>query len=130
MSALALALHKGVYAALAADPALADAGVAVLDHVTEDAAAPYLTLRPGTVRPWAGQMLAGAEITYSLHLWSAAAGRIEALQLMATVGDCLKDGVTVAGGRLVLMFQELAEIRGDAGLVQAVMRYRALMEEE
>lgn len=130
MSGLALALHKGVYDALAADPAVAAAGIAVCDHVPEGVAPPYLTLRPGTVRPWAGQMFRGAEITYSLHLWSAAAGRIEALELMAVIGDCLRDGVAVSGGRLVLMFQELAEIRGDAGLIQGVMRYRALMEED
>ncbi|HEY8352566.1 MAG TPA: DUF3168 domain-containing protein [Sphingomonadales bacterium] len=130
MSALALALHRGVHDALAADATVQAAGIAVCDHVPDHVAPPYLVLRPGTVRPWAGQLMRGAEITYSLHLWSAAAGRLEALRLMGLIGDCLKDGVAVIGGRLVLMFQELAEIRDDAGLIQAIMRYRALLEEE
>lgn len=130
MSGLALALHKGVHDALVADPAVSAAGIAVCDHVPETVAPPYLVLRPGTVRPWSGQLMRGAEITYALHLWSGAAGRLEALNLMAVVGDCLGDGVEVSGGRLVLMFQELAEIRSDGGLIQGVMRYRALMEEE
>src|SRR5690606_10392528 len=111
------------------DGGLAAAGVGVFDHVTPDAALPYVTLRPGTVRDWSSKSFSGAEITAFVHVWSDAPGRREACEVMALVRGALAQSLTFDGGTLVLMTHELSDLRDEAGgLIHGIMRFRALVQ--
>lgn len=129
MSDPAFALHRAIFAALSADAALAAANVGVFDHVTTEAAAPYVTLRPGTVRDWSSKSFGGAEITTFVHVWSDLPGRREALQAMGLVRSALAEPFTLDGATLVLLAHEFSDLRDDAsGMTHGIMRFRALVQ--
>lgn len=129
MSDPVFALHKAIFAALSGDGDLAAAGLSIFDHVTAEAAAPYVSLRPGTVRDWSSKSFGGFEITYFVHVWSDAPGRREAHQAMALVRVALTQPLALDAATLVLMDHEFSDLRDDAsGLLHGVMRFRALVQ--
>lgn len=129
----ALDLQKAVHAVLAADAALTAAlgGARVFDHVPADTAFPYVLFGPSAMRDWSSDGEAGAELTLTLHVWSKARGKAEALALMELIRKALDDAPPVLqAGRLVLMRLERAETDrvDDLAAYRGAMRFRALVE--
>lgn len=133
MVATALELQKAVHAVLTADAALTAAlgGPRVFDHVPADTGFPYLLFGQVSARDWSSDAEEGAELTFTLDVWSKARGKAETLALMELTRKALDDAPPApAGGKLVLMRLERAEADFDAdlSLYRGTMRFRALVE--
>lgn len=132
----ALALQKGIRAALVADAGVAAlVGARVYDEPPSDAVLPYL--RFGDINPFASDTdsTEGAEVQIGLEAHSrAVAGRVEAVRVVEAVKDALhrqEASVTVAGFNLVeLIFQTYAATRDPEGRgYTATISLRAIVED-
>ena len=134
MSAPALDLQKAVLAALADDEDLTSAlgGARIYDHVPADTPFPYLTFGRTSVFDWSTSTEAGFEQLLTLHAWSKAQGKTEALEIMDLVAARLNDQpLTLESHRLVSIRQEFSEVRYDEDLAvyHGLLRFRVLIEE-
>jgi hypothetical protein len=133
MVATALDLQKAVHAVLAADAALTAAlgGARVFDYVPAETPFPYVLFGAAAMRDWSSDHEDGAELTFTLHVWSRARGKAETLALMDLARKALDDTPPEpAHGRLVLMRLERAEAayQDDLSAYRGTMRFRALVE--
>lgn len=132
----ALAIQKGVRAALVADTAITDiASQRVYDEPPQDVLFPYL--RFGDISPNAfdTDTTEGAEVTISLEAHSrSASGRVEAVQMVEAVKEALhrqEASITLEGHNLVeMIFQTYSVTRDDEGRgYTAVISLQAMLEE-
>ncbi|MDO8838512.1 MAG: DUF3168 domain-containing protein [Parvibaculum sp.] len=128
-----LALQKAVYAALAADAALAALVAArIYDNPPDDVGLPYLTLGESETRDWSTGESRGAEHLLSLHAFSRRGGRAEAKEILAAVGARLHDAaLTLEGHALVNLRLRDSETRreADGTTWRGTIRFRAVTEE-
>ncbi len=132
----ALAVQKGVRAALVADTAITDiVSQRVYDEPPQDVTFPYL--RFGETQPSAfdTDTTEGAEVSISLEAHSrSASGRVEAVQMVEAVKEAMhrkEASITVQGHNLVeMIFQTYSVTRDDDGRgYTAVIVLQAMLEE-
>ncbi len=133
MASASWELQKAVYAALTADAALTGllGGARVYDHVPRDAPLPYVTLGQTTARDWSTGSEQGEEHVFAVHVWSRAAGKKEAHEIMGAVRACLHEApLAPAGHRLVTLRHELSDARreADGETTHGIVRFRAVTE--
>ena len=134
MTAAAADLQKALFEALNGDAALVAAlgGAKVLDHAPANVAFPYITFGRTSVYDWSTSTESGTEQLFTLHVWSKAKGKAEALAVMEIVRRRLDAGALALDGRhLVNLTFEFAEARFDEDLsvYHGLLRYRAVMED-
>ncbi len=134
MTAAAADFQKAPFEALNGDAALVAAlgGAKVLDHAPANVAFPYITFGRTSVYDWSTSTESGTEQLFTLHVWSKARGKAEALAVMEIVRRRLDAGALALDGRhLVNLTFEFAEARFDEDLsvYHGLLRYRAVMED-
>lgn len=133
MTAPAAELQKAIFAALSADATLVGllAGAKVYDQAPPHAGFPYITFGRTSIYDWSTGTESGVEQLFTLHVWSKAKGRNEALQIMDRIHVLLDDAaLPMAGQDLVSLRQEFAEARFDDDLMlyHGLLRFRATIE--
>lgn len=133
MTAPAIDLQKGVFAALSGDQALTAllGGPRIYDRVPPGAAFPYLTFGRTSVYDWSTGTEIGTEQIFTLHVWSKAKGRQETLDIMERARTLLHDqALPMESHRLVNLRLEFAEDRFDDDLAvhRGLLRFRAAVE--
>lgn len=133
MTAPAAELQKAVFSALSGDGALVAAlgGGKIFDHVPAGTAFPYVTFGRTSVYDWSTATESGTEQLFTLHVWSKARGKAEALAIVERIGALLHDRpLALDGHALVNLRQEYAEVRHDEDLdvYHGLTRFRAVTE--
>ncbi|MGE8941217.1 DUF3168 domain-containing protein [Leptospira interrogans] len=133
MTTASWALQKAVHAALTAnaDVIAALGGPRIYDHVPRGASYPYLTFGQMTARDWNSGDEAGDEHVVTLHIWSQAAGRGQAQQIIWAVREALHDrDLVLDGHRLINLRHEFSEARreSDGERFHGIVRLRAVTE--
>lgn len=133
MASAAIELQKSVFAALSGNSALTTVLGAnrIHDHAPANLSFPYVTFGRSTVTDWETDTEEGNEHLFTLHVWSNAKGKSQALELMTLIRNILHDAsLTVSGYELVNLRQEFEEVRYDADNIvyHGVLRYRAVTE--
>jgi hypothetical protein len=128
----AWALQQAAHALLAGDATLAAllGGAKIYDEVPRNAAAPYVHLGEAELRDWSTATEAGAEVLFSLVVFSEAAGRKEALTVTERVRVLLHDAALVPDGHRLVQLRHVAtstEREARDGR-RAVLRFRAVTE--
>lgn len=133
MISAALELQRAVFAALSGDTEL----VAVLgagrihDHAPANLAFPYITFGRSSVYDWSTGTEDGNEHIFTLHVWSKADGKTQALEIMAHARRVLHDtNLAMTEHRLVNLREEFEEARynDDHAVYHGVLRFRATTE--
>jgi hypothetical protein len=133
----AFALQQSVFAALAADAALAALVGAgrIFDDVPQGTSMPYVVLGPATERDWSTGSDPGtdhgSEHILAVHVWSDARGKKETHAIIAAVRATLHEAALApAGHRLVTLRHELSEVRRSASgeAMHGTVRFRAVTE--
>lgn len=127
-------LQKAVFALLSGDAALAGllGGAKIFDHAPAGVAFPYLTFGRVGVFDWSTDTSSGAEIFFTLHAWSKARGKSEALSIVARARTLLHEAQpALVTHRLVNLRAESAEAGfvDDIDVHHARLRFRAVVEE-
>jgi hypothetical protein len=133
MASASWALQQAVFTALGADAGLISllGGNRVYDDVPERAEFPYVTFALSNERDWSTSSEEGSEHLLTLHVWSRAAGRKEAHEIMGALRRVLHDaGLALTGYRLVNLRHEFSEARRDPDgeTYHGILRYRAVTE--
>ena len=125
-------LQKAIFEALGANAGLvALVGTRVFDHAPANAAFPYITFGRTSVYDWSTGTESGTEQLLTVHVWSKARGKTEALEIMEAIRGLLEDSdLTLADHRLVNLRLEFAEARFDEDLSihHGLLRFRAVTE--
>lgn len=126
-----LALQAALVAALKADAGVsALVGARVYDRAPEAVAFPYLSLGPERTEPFDAQGTEGREIVWQVDVWSEAAGRVEARQIMAAVAARLHEGaLTVTGFAFVMgiLLSQRTLAEPDGARTHGVMTFRFIL---
>ena len=126
-------LQKAIFEALAANGALAAmVGTRVFDHAPANAAFPYITFGRTSVYDWSTGTESGTEQLFTLHVWSKAKGKKEALEIMEIARATLHDAaLELEGHSLVNLRLEFSEARYDDRneAHHGLLRFRAVVEE-
>ena len=126
-------LQKAIFEALAANGALAAmVGTRVFDHAPANAAFPYITFGRTSVYDWSTGTESGTEQLFTLHVWSKAKGKKEALEIMELARATLHDAaLELEGHKLVNLRLEFSEARYDDRneAHHGLLRFRAVTEE-
>ena len=132
----ALAVQKGVRAALVADTAITSiVSQRVYDEPPQDAAFPYLRFVEIQPSAFDTDTTEGAEVSISLEAHSrSASGRVEAVRIVEAVKEALhrqEASITLEGHNLVeMIFQTYSVTRDDVGRgYTAVIVLQAMLEE-
>ncbi len=133
MASSSFALQKAFFLKLTADAALALllGGPRIYDDVAVRGEFPFMTFGQTTERDWSTGTDDGAEHIVTLHVWSRAAGRKEADEIMDAVRTALHDqALSLTGHRLVNLRHEFSDARRDPDgeSYHGVTRYRAVTE--
>lgn len=133
MASASFALQKALFLRLTADAALSAllGGPRIYDDVPVRGEFPYVTFGQTTERDWSTGTEPGAEHVVTLHVWSRAAGRKEADEIMEAVKVALHEAnLMLAGHRLVNLRHEFSDARRetDGESYHGVTRYRAVTE--
>lgn len=133
MNRAAFELQKAVFATLSADAGLVGAlgGARLHDLAPAHTPYPYVTFGPASTFDWSTGTEQGSEHFFTLHIWSNARGRAEALDLMERIEARLSSAPPApAGFRLINLRSEGAELRYDEDLSvhHGTLRWRAVME--
>lgn len=133
MASSSFALQKAFFLKLTADAALASllGGPRIYDDVPVRGEFPYVTFGQTTERDWSTGTDDGGEHVVTLHVWSRAAGRKEADEIMSAVRTALHDqALSLTGHRLVNLRHEFSDARRDADgeSYHGITRYRAVTE--
>lgn len=133
MPSSSFALQKAFFLKLTADAALASllGGPRIYDDVPARGEFPYVTFGQTTERDWSTGTDDGGEHIVTLHVWSRAAGRKEADEIMSAVRTALHDQVlSLTGHRLVNLRHEFSDARRDTDgeSYHGITRYRAVTE--
>ena len=126
-------LQKAIFGALGANAALAAlVGTRVFDHAPANAAFPYITFGRTSVYDWSTGTESGTEQLFTLHVWSKAKGKKEALEIMELARGTLHDAaLELEGHKLVNLRLEFSEARYDDRneAHHGLLRFRAVVEE-
>lgn len=133
MASAAVELQKAILSALRGDAALVALldGPKLFDHAPADIAFPYMTFGRSSVYDWSTGTELGSEHIVSLHVWSKAKGKKEALDIMERTQHLLHDQpLALAGHHLVNIRQEFSEVRydDDQGVYHGLLRFRVVVE--
>jgi len=133
MTAPAAELQKAIFEALDGDAALTLAlgGQRVFDHAPANVAFPYVTFGRTSIYDWSTGTESGIEQLFTLHVWSKAKGKQEALRIMDLVQARLAQApLELADHHLVNLRQEFSEVRYDEDQTvhHGLLRYRAVIE--
>jgi hypothetical protein len=133
MNAPAVELQKAIFTALKQDSVLSGllGGDKIFDQVPPKASFPYVSFGRTSLYDWSTGTESGTEQLFTLHIWSRATGKKEALDIMEACKACLHaDGLTLEGHHLVNMQLEFAEARYDENLLvhHGLLRFRAVTE--
>jgi len=133
MASAAWALQKSVFSAVAADGGVTAllGGARLYDDVPPGAAYPYVTFGQSSVRDWSAGDADGHEHIFTLHVWSQAAGRKQAHEIMGALKAALHDRpLALEGHSLVNLRHEFSEARRDhdGETYHGIVRYRAVTE--
>jgi hypothetical protein len=133
MTSPAAELQKAVFAALANDAALLGAlgGAKIYDDAPVHAGFPHITFGLTSVYDWSTSTESGTEQLFTLHVWSKAHGKAEALKIMEAARAVLDDAaLTLDGHHLVSLRFDFAEVRFEDDLIvyHGLLRFRALTE--
>lgn len=126
-------LQKAVFALLSGDAALTGllGGAKIFDHAPAHVGFPYLTFARVSVFDWSADASAGVEIFFTLHAWSKARGKSEALAIIERARALLHEAeLELDGHRLVNLRAESAEAGfvDDFDVQHARLRFRAVVE--
>jgi hypothetical protein len=135
MNSAFFAVQDGIYAALAADPALqALIGnpARIYDHVPSTASFPFVTLGEMRAESFDSWNHDGMNHRVMLHAWSRERGRKEIKQIMEAIQSRLHDrAFSIAGQRLIRCRLLTAEaLLDDDGLsYHGIAQYQVITEE-
>lgn len=126
-------LQRAIYDVLVADATVLGllGGPRIFDAVPDNSAFPYLTLGQSTVTDWSTGSDTGEEHRLALNVWSRAAGRREAHEIMAALRLALHEcELELVGHRLVSLRHESSDVRREADgiTVRGAVRFRAVTE--
>jgi hypothetical protein len=126
-------LQQSVFGALAADTALtALLGPGrVFDDVPQGTPLPYVTLGPLATQDWSTGSEHGSEHIFTVHVWSGAAGKKQAHEILGAIRAALHDQpLAVAGHTLINLRHERSEVRraSDGDTILGTVRFRAVTE--
>lgn len=133
MSAPAVELQKAVFEALKGNAELAgEIGGRVLDHAPANVEFPYVTFGSTSIYDWDTATESGTEHLFTLHIWSKAKGKKEALAIMDLAEQALGAAVSLEHHHLVNLRLEFAEARYDEDLsvYHGLLRFRAVIERQ
>lgn len=133
MTSPAVELQRAIYQALKNDAALVAAlgGGKIYDATPPNAVFPYVTFGRTSMFDWSTGTEIGTEQLFTVHVWSKARGKSEAIEIMERIRELLStDTLTLPTHALVNLTREFAEARYDEDLMvhHAILRYRAVME--
>ncbi|MGB3539624.1 MAG: DUF3168 domain-containing protein [Mesorhizobium sp.] len=133
MTAPVADLQKAVFQILAGDNALAAllGGAKIFDHAPADVRFPYVTFGRTSVYDWSTDTESGTEQLFTLHIWSKAKGRKEALDIMEIVKGRLDDAaLALDEHHLVNLRFEFgdASYDDDLSVHHCQLRFRAVIE--
>lgn len=133
MTVPAADLQKALFEALVSDNALVAAlgGAKIFDHAPADVRFPYVTFGRTSLYDWSTSTEDGTEALLTLHVWSKAKGRKEALGIMERVKASLDDASLDLGAHhLVSLRFEYGEARYDEDVAvhHGLLRFRAVIE--
>ena len=133
MPSASFALQQSIYAAVTAETQIITllGGPRIFDDVPQKTEFPYLTLGQSSVRDWSTGTEPGDEHILTLHVWSRAAGRREAHEIMGAIRTALHNrALTLSGHRLVNLRHEFSDARRepDGDTYHGVVRLRAVTE--
>ncbi len=133
MTAPATELQRAIFQALSGDAGL----IAALgeDRIFDDAPAnvafPYITFGRTSIYDWSTGTESGTEQVFTLHVWSKAKGKKEALAIMESARSILHDQTLPMDGQaLVNLRLEFSEVRfnEDLSVYHGLQRFRAVTE--
>lgn len=133
MTAATTELQAAVFAALSADLLLTGllGGTKVFDHTPANTAFPYITFGRTSIYDWSTGTEDGAEQLFTLHVWSKARGKSEALAIMERARVILHDvPLELAEHHLVNLRLEFSDVRldEDIDVYHGLLRFRAVTE--
>ncbi len=133
MTGSSLALQQAVVAALSADSGLLAAlgGPRLYDDTPQPPSFPYVTIGQTTIRASDGDLAPADEHIFTLHVWSRAKGRREALAIIGELCRALHDQpLPLTGHRLVNLRHDFSEARRerDGDTIHGIARFRAVTE--
>lgn len=133
MASPANELQKAVFEVLAASAALTTllGGAGIHDHAPADVVFPYITFGRSSLYDWGTSTESGTEQLFTVHVWSKAKGKKEALDIMAAAEALLHDqALPLDGHQLVNCRLEFSEARydEDLGVYHGLLRFRAVTE--
>lgn len=133
MASAAAELQKAIFTALRDDAALAAllGGGKIFDHAPASVGFPYITFGRTSVYDWSTATEVGGEHLFTLHVWSKARGKQEALDVMGRAEALLHDKpLQMPGYALVNLRLEFSEVRfdDDQSVYHGLLRFRAMVE--
>lgn len=133
MASAAVELQKAILKALRGDATLTLllGGDKFFDHTPASVTFPYITFGRTSVYDWSTATEVGSEHLFTLHIWSKAKGRKEALDIMELAEQALHDrALTLNGHRLINLRLEFSEVRfdDDQSVYHGLLRFRAAVE--
>jgi hypothetical protein len=133
MTAPAADLQKALFETLSGDNALTAmlGGSKIFDHAPADVRFPYVTFGRTSIYDWSTSTESGTEELFTLHIWSKAKGKKEALDIMEQIRVRLDDaGLILGAHRLVSLRLEYGEARYDEDVEvhHGLLRFRAVIE--
>lgn len=134
MTAPASELQKAIFDALKGDAALTAllGGAKIHDQAPANVAFPYITFGRTSIYDWSTGTESGTEQLFTLHVWSKAKGKKEALDIMERAKALLHDqALALDEHALVNCRLEFADARHDDDLsvYHGLLRFRAVVEE-
>jgi Protein of unknown function (DUF3168) len=134
MTAPAVELQKAIFSSLSGDTALVAllGSARIFDRAPANVAFPYITFGRTSIYDWSTGTESGTEQLFTLHIWSKAKSKKEALDIMEVVRERLNDAsLALDGHQLVNLRLEFAEARHDDDLSvhHGLLRFRAVTEE-
>ena len=128
------ALQQAVFAVLSTDDAVIDAFDArIFDVPPRGAAFPYCVIGDDAVSDWSTATEKGSEHALAVHVWSRADGHRQAKLAAQAVEDALDGAELDVTGQALIGIRHLATDftrESDGETIRAVLRFRAVMEEE
>lgn len=134
MNSEAADLQKALFSKLNGDATLATllGGQKVFDHASDKTAFPYVTFGRTSIFDWSTGTESGTEQLCTLHIWSKAKGRKEALEIMAAIRARLDQSPLELGTHHLVNFRfEFAEVLfdEDQAVYHGLLRFRAVIED-
>lgn len=132
MTAPASDLQRTIFAALGAATAVtALVGGRVFDHAPANVAFPYVTFGQTSIYDWSTGTEVGSEHLFTLHVWSKARGKKEALEVMDAARQALEaPALQLDDHHLVNLRLEFSDVRYDEDLsvYHGLLRFRAVID--